>query len=154
MFSWFYLLYHKINWLPYLLRFNGIVSWLVYEMFNMEPKFIGSTSARKQAGIKVPRGQKAKQVVLQYQLESCGVLLSTSLQLLQYFWISRCAKSANSDCQKSTALTNMKLITVTAPWTQLSWKVSYIFVVCSIQLPSQKNHKKALCNNIIDLIVI
>jgi len=53
-----------------LTRFNGIVSWLVYEMFNMEPKFIGSTSARKQAGIKVPRGQKAKQVVLQYLLDN------------------------------------------------------------------------------------
>jgi hypothetical protein len=46
-----------------LTRFNGIVSWLLYEMFEMEPKFIGSTSARKHAGIKVPRGQKAKQVV-------------------------------------------------------------------------------------------
>ncbi len=53
-----------------LTRFNGIVSWLVYEMFEMEPKFIGSTSARKHAGIKVPRGQKAKQVVLQYLLDN------------------------------------------------------------------------------------
>ena len=53
-----------------LTRFNGLVSWLVYEMFNMEPKFIGSTSARKHAGIKVPRGQKAKQVVLQYLLDN------------------------------------------------------------------------------------
>ncbi len=53
-----------------LTRFNGIVSWLVYEMFDMEPKFIGATSARKQAGIKVPRGQKAKQVVLQYLLDN------------------------------------------------------------------------------------
>ena len=53
-----------------LTRFNGIVSWLVYEMFEMEPKFIGSTSARKLAGIKVPRGQKAKQVVLEYLLDN------------------------------------------------------------------------------------
>ena len=53
-----------------LTRFNGIVSWLVYEMFEMEPKFIGSTSARKHAGIKVPRGQKAKQVVLQHLLDN------------------------------------------------------------------------------------
>ena len=53
-----------------LTRFNGIVSWLIYEMFNMEPKYIAATSARKQAGIKVPRGQKAKQVVLQYLLDN------------------------------------------------------------------------------------
>jgi hypothetical protein len=51
-----------------LTRFNGIVSWLIYEMFKMEPKYIAATSARKQAGIKVPRGQKAKQVVLQFFL--------------------------------------------------------------------------------------
>ena len=53
-----------------LTRFNGIVSWLVYEMFEMEPKYIAATSARKHAGIKVPRGQKAKQVVLQYLLDN------------------------------------------------------------------------------------
>ena len=53
-----------------LTRFNGIVSWLIYEMFKVEPKYIAATSARKQAGIKVPRGQKAKQVVLQYLLDN------------------------------------------------------------------------------------
>ena len=51
-----------------LTRFNGIVSWLVFELFEIEPKFIGASSARKHAGIKVPRGQKAKQVVLEYLL--------------------------------------------------------------------------------------
>ena len=30
--------------------------------------FIGATSARKQAGIKVPRGKKAKEVVLEHLL--------------------------------------------------------------------------------------
>ena len=53
-----------------LTRFNGIVSWLIYELFEIKPKFIGASSARKQAGIKVPRGQKAKQVVLQHLLEN------------------------------------------------------------------------------------
>ena len=53
-----------------LTRFNGIVSWLIYEMFSMEPKYIGASSARKQAGIKVPRGQKAKQVVLQHLFDN------------------------------------------------------------------------------------
>jgi|TARA_R110001583_G_scaffold7472_1_gene36961 hypothetical protein len=56
--------------LSLLTRFNGIVSWLLYEMFEIEPKFIGASSARKHAGIKVPRGQKAKQVVLQHLLDN------------------------------------------------------------------------------------
>lgn len=56
--------------LSMLTRFNGIVSWLIYELFEIEPKFIGSTSARKHAGIRVPRGQKAKQVVLQHLLDN------------------------------------------------------------------------------------
>ena len=53
-----------------LTRFNGIVSWLLYEIFEIKPKFIGASSARKQAGIKVPRGQKAKVVVLEHLLEN------------------------------------------------------------------------------------
>ena len=53
-----------------LTRFNGIVSWLLYELFEIKPKFIGASSARKHAGIKVPRGQKAKQVVLQHLLDT------------------------------------------------------------------------------------
>ena len=51
-------------------RFNGIVSWIVYELFEIRPKFIGATSARKQVGIKVPRGQKAKKVVLEHLLKT------------------------------------------------------------------------------------
>jgi Holliday junction resolvasome RuvABC endonuclease subunit len=53
-----------------LTRFNGIVSWLAYELFEIRPEFIGASSARKQAGIRVPRGQKAKQVVLQHLLDN------------------------------------------------------------------------------------
>ena len=39
-------------------------------MFEIEPKFIGASSARSKLGIKVPRGQKAKQVVLEHLLET------------------------------------------------------------------------------------
>ena len=53
-----------------LTRFNGIVSWLVYELFEIEPEYIGATSARKHAGIRVPRGQKAKQVVMKFLLDN------------------------------------------------------------------------------------
>ena len=51
-------------------RFNGIVSWLLFEVFEIRPEYIGATSARKQVGIKVPRGQKAKQVVLEHLLNT------------------------------------------------------------------------------------
>ena len=51
-------------------KFNGIVSWLLFEVFELRPEYIGATSARKQVGIKVPRGQKAKQVVLEHLLNT------------------------------------------------------------------------------------
>ena len=51
-------------------KFNGIVSWIVYEIFEIKPEYIGASAARKLAGIKVPRGQKAKQVVLEHLLET------------------------------------------------------------------------------------
>ena len=51
-------------------RFNGIVSWMIYELFEIEPRYVGATQARKLCEIKVPRGQKAKQVVLQHLLDT------------------------------------------------------------------------------------
>ena len=53
-----------------LMTFNGIVSWLVYELFEIEPKYIAATSARKKCGIKVKRGEKGKEVVLKHLLEN------------------------------------------------------------------------------------
>ena len=50
--------------------FNGIVSWLCYELFDMNPVHISPAKARKLNGIKVSRGQKAKEVVLDYLLEN------------------------------------------------------------------------------------
>jgi len=49
-----------------LMTFNGIVSWIVYELFEIEPEYISASSARKRAGIRVPRGEKAKEVVLKH----------------------------------------------------------------------------------------
>lgn len=51
-------------------RFNGIVSWMVYRNLRKEPEYIAATSARKLCGIKVPRGKKAKQVVLDFLLDN------------------------------------------------------------------------------------
>tara|TARA_B100000287_G_scaffold424121_1_gene468302 strand:- start:836 stop:1396 length:561 start_codon:yes stop_codon:yes gene_type:complete len=53
-----------------LMTFNGIVSWLIYELFEIEPEYISASSARKKAGIKVPRGEKAKKVVLEHLLST------------------------------------------------------------------------------------
>ena len=50
--------------------FNGIVSWLCCDIYGSNPVHISSAKARKLNGIKVPRGQKAKQVVLDYLLEN------------------------------------------------------------------------------------
>ena len=49
-------------------RFNGVASWMLYETFEIVPQYIGATQARKKAGIKVPRGQKAKKVVMEHLL--------------------------------------------------------------------------------------
>jgi len=51
-------------------RFNGIVCWLLREIFDMEPQYINASSARKMCGIKITRGEKAKAVVLAYLLKN------------------------------------------------------------------------------------
>ena len=62
-----------------LARFNGIVSWLVFDQYKIKPEYIAATSARKLCGIKVPRGQKAKAVVLDYLLKNEHRLLLSIL---------------------------------------------------------------------------
>ena len=51
-------------------RFNGVVSWMCYSLWNIEPEYLAATSARKLCGIKIPKGEKAKPVVLQYVLDN------------------------------------------------------------------------------------
>ena len=51
-------------------RFNGIVSWLVFDQYKIKPEYLAATSARKLCGIRVPRGQKAKAVVLKFLLDN------------------------------------------------------------------------------------
>jgi len=50
--------------------FNGIVSWLCHDTFGYRPIHISPAQARKLSGIKVSRGQKAKDVVLDYLLKN------------------------------------------------------------------------------------
>jgi len=51
-------------------RFNGVVCWIIREVFNIEPNYINASTARKLCGITIKRGQKAKQVVLEHILEN------------------------------------------------------------------------------------
>ena len=51
-------------------RFNGIVSWLCYEIFSIQPQMIAATSARKQSGVGIKRGDNAKEKVLQFIIDN------------------------------------------------------------------------------------
>jgi len=56
--------------LSLLSRFNGVVSWLAFKEWGLEPRYIAATSARKLAGIKITKGTPAKQQVLQHLLDT------------------------------------------------------------------------------------
>ncbi len=51
-------------------RFNGIVSWACYKSFGIKPKYLAASSARKLSGLKISRGQNAKQKVLEFVLDN------------------------------------------------------------------------------------
>jgi Holliday junction resolvasome RuvABC endonuclease subunit len=50
-------------------RFNGMISWIVNEMFKIEPDYIEASKARKLCGVKIARGQNTKKVVLEAVLD-------------------------------------------------------------------------------------
>ena len=51
-------------------RFNGAVCWICKDVFKKEPIFIRASSARKECNIKVPRGAKTKEFILNYLLDN------------------------------------------------------------------------------------
>jgi Holliday junction resolvasome RuvABC endonuclease subunit len=51
-------------------KINGTVSWLCYEMFDITPEYISAGTARKFCKIKVPKGEKAKPVVLSFVVDN------------------------------------------------------------------------------------
>jgi len=51
-------------------NFNGVVSWLCFKLLELEPQYVTPISARSKCGIKIPRGKKAKDVVMEHFLES------------------------------------------------------------------------------------
>jgi hypothetical protein len=50
-------------------RFNGIISWLCFENFKVQPQMLAASSARKLAGVEIKRGENAKEKVLQFVLD-------------------------------------------------------------------------------------
>lgn len=51
-------------------KINGTVSWLCYEIFDVTPEYISAGTARKFCKIKVPKGEKAKPVVLAFVVDN------------------------------------------------------------------------------------
>jgi hypothetical protein len=51
-------------------RFNGTTCWILREIFGLQPNYINVSTARKLCGIKIKRGQKAKEIVLKHILEN------------------------------------------------------------------------------------
>ena len=51
-------------------RFNGIVSWMCWDIFHREPEMLAAASARKLVGVPIKRGDNAKEKVLQFLLDN------------------------------------------------------------------------------------
>lgn len=58
------------NTMAVLQNFNGVVSWLVYDVLGIKPDYITAMGARSNCGIKIPRGSDAKKCVMQWLLDS------------------------------------------------------------------------------------
>ena len=52
-----------------LTKFNGIVSYITWDKFGIQPQYIAAVSARKQIGLTVSKGQRGKDVVMKYMLD-------------------------------------------------------------------------------------
>ena len=53
-----------------LAKFNGIVSYICQKCYLKPPSYISASTARKACGIKVEKGKKAKEVVLNFLLDN------------------------------------------------------------------------------------
>jgi hypothetical protein len=51
-------------------RYNGIVSWLCYEITGIKPQYIACRQARKMVGINVPKSGDAKAITLKHWLDN------------------------------------------------------------------------------------
>lgn len=101
--------YSSAKTLLTLAKFNGIVAWLCKEIFGVEPEYIAATSARKLCGISVPKGQKGKDVVMQFMLDNHGwfVVDYTKFGNIQTYCYDKAdswvvAKAGLTQCQNKT----------------------------------------------------
>lgn len=65
---------NNINIVALLQRWNGILCLEIYRIFNIQPELIEHRTARKQVGIKIPKGLKGldmKKYILQYVQSLC-----------------------------------------------------------------------------------
>jgi len=62
--------FSSANTLMTLAKFNGTVSWLCHDLYGVEIEYLNASRARSMCGIKVARGQKAKEVILNYLLDT------------------------------------------------------------------------------------
>ena len=51
-------------------RFNGIVSWISYELFEIEPLMLAAISARKLVGVVKKKGENAKEKSLEFIVDT------------------------------------------------------------------------------------
>ena len=52
------------------MKFNGIVSNIVFEETSKIPTYIPVATARKICGVRIPRGEKAKKCVMEHLLQT------------------------------------------------------------------------------------
>lgn len=51
-------------------NFNGMVSWMAFQQFGFKPEYLTAGEARKSCGIKIPRGMKAKERIIQFVVDN------------------------------------------------------------------------------------
>ena len=51
-------------------RFNGIVSWVCYEVFELQPELLAAASARKLAGVVKKKGENAKEKSFEFVVDT------------------------------------------------------------------------------------
>ena len=50
-------------------RFNGIISWICYDIFGKPPTYFTAQQARKLNEIKIPKGSNTKKEILKWVLD-------------------------------------------------------------------------------------
>jgi len=50
-------------------RYNGMVSWIAYELFEQKPEYFTAQTARKNAGLSIPRKANTKKEIIKWFLD-------------------------------------------------------------------------------------